>query len=393
MAAFDGKLIALVLLFFLLGTSNTIVTKVIFTLQGTGADGNPELFRKPAFGNWDMFFGMILVLIPYVLQQRSRRAHQSKLDVPLVGSASTSSQSTASMRKQVMLIAVPAIFDVLGTGLSLVGIILIPASVWQMLRGPEIIFAALLMVFVLRRKLFRFHYLGVCLAFAGICCVSYSTLANGGTTGAGFSSTVVAFGVGITILSQLVQACQIIAEEKLLIDLDMEPLLVVGVEGMWGLCIMTFIVYPILWVAPGMDHGHLEDPIDTIALIQSSSVIMFFVVMDFLSCAVYNVLGQRITKEMSGMMRVMLEATRTLFVWLFNLAWHYFVDPTSMFGEAWTTWSYLAALGFILLIVGQMTYGEVLKWPGFKYPSLQMEYASPLLCSPKRGVIGFASPH
>merc|ERR1712226_1708900 len=95
--------------------------------------------------------------------------------------------------------------------------------------------------------------------------------------------------------------------------------------------------------------------------------------MDFLSCAVYNVLGQHITKEMSGMMRVMLEATRTMCVWVFNLGWHYLVDPQSPFGEEWTYWSYFEAVGFVLLILGQMTYGEKVRWPGFEYPPMSLE--------------------
>merc|ERR1712062_157776 len=112
--------------------------------------------------------------------------------------------------------------------------------------------------------------------------------------------------------------------------------------------------------------------------IESSKPILFFVIMDFTSCAVYNVLGQKITQDMSGMMRVMLEATRTLCVWVFNLFWHYCVDPTSGFGEAWNKWSYMEGFGFILLIIGQSTYGDLLKLPGFHYPPLKGGLASPI---------------
>merc|ERR1712217_364136 len=122
---------------------------------------------------------------------------------------------------------------------------------------------------------------------------------------------------------------------------------------MWGLLIMSVIVYPVLWACPGHDSGSLENPVDTVDMIESSTPTQMFVVLDFLSCAVYNVLGQKITQDMSGMMRVMLEATRTLCVWLFNLYWYYNVDSESLFGERWNNWSKLEGIGFVLLIVGQ----------------------------------------
>ena len=38
------------------------------------------------------------------------------------------------------------------------------------------------------------------------------------------------------VLSQLFAGCQFISEEKILGDYYLDPLKVVGLEGMWGLC-------------------------------------------------------------------------------------------------------------------------------------------------------------
>lgn len=390
----------LILMFFLLGTSNTIVTKVIFTLQGHGLEAGEKPFHKPAFGNWNMFFGMTLVLGAWKCSQRRKQGAAMNADLGSMKNLLIAEEREAtSFKKQSMMVAMPAIFDIFGTGLSLIGIILIPASVWQMLRGAEIIFAALLTVLVLKRPLFCFHWLGVFFALVGISCVSAATIMGTAVSpdadDAG-AAHLVAIGVAVTLLSQVVQAAQIIAEERLLVDFDLDPLLVVSVEGVWGMLIMSFIICPALYFAPGSDNGRAEDSVDTAAMISSNSIIQFFVVMDFLSCAVYNVLGQQITKEMSGMMRVMLEATRTMCVWVFNLGWHYMVNPNSIFGEAWTTWSYLEAVGFLFLILGQMTYGEKIRWTclGLRYPTeLEQEMCSPQLrASPRAGLAAFMSP-
>jgi len=208
--------------------------------------------------------------------------------------------------------------------------------------------------------------------------VSVATLASSGDHGSEDtsaasatstkSSSLVVVGIALTLGSQVITAVQIILEEHFLTDSGMEPLLIVGVEGLWGFFFMTFVIYPILWLCPGPDHGHAEDVVDTAYLLQNSWIVQAIAVADLVSCLVYNIVGMKLTAAMSGVMRTMLEATRTLMVWIFNLGWHYFVNPNSMFGEAWTTWSYLELFGFALLILGQATYGAKLKFPGLYYP-------------------------
>lgn len=287
--------------------------------------------------------------------------------------------------RQYLLIAVPAIFDLAATALNLVGLILLPASVWQMLWGAQTVFAALLTVLVLGRRLYAFHWIGVMLALAGITCVGTASVfsmheaastpndqehAENAESFTGVTdASLAAVGVIVTTIAQALQAAQVIAEEKLMCEVEMTPILVVGVEGVWGLFIMSVIVYPVLWALPGHDSGSLENPLDTVEIMKSSSSIQMVVVLRVLSCAMYNVMALRITQDMSGMMNVMLEATRTICVWIFNLIWHYYVNDRSNFGEPWTHWSYLEGMGFLLLILGQTAYSEILKLPGFAYPT------------------------
>ena len=62
-----------------------------------------------------------------------------------------------------------------------------------------------------------------------------------------------ALGIGLVILSQIVQAGQIVTEEFLLKDLDMPAMRVVGYEGLWGTLAMIFIACPLAYVVPGAD--------------------------------------------------------------------------------------------------------------------------------------------
>ena len=67
--------------------------------------------------------------------------------------------------KQKLLLCLPTIFDLAATVLMNIGLLYVTASVYQMMRGAEMLFAALFSVVFLRRTLNRFHYGGIS------CCV------------------------------------------------------------------------------------------------------------------------------------------------------------------------------------------------------------------------------
>merc|ERR1719329_1347464 len=71
--------------------------------------------------------------------------------------------SAVSYRKKVFMVSVPAFFDLLATGFCCMGMLYIPASIWQMLKGGSIIFCGILSVTFLRRKLYVFHWCGLLL--------------------------------------------------------------------------------------------------------------------------------------------------------------------------------------------------------------------------------------
>lgn len=53
---------------------------------------------------------------------------------------------------------------------------MVPASVWQMLRGATLVLVAIMSVFILKRKLYRHHLTGLFLVVAGSALVGYSAI-------------------------------------------------------------------------------------------------------------------------------------------------------------------------------------------------------------------------
>merc|ERR1712232_988362 len=113
---------------------------------------------------------------------------------------------------------IPAGFDLLATAFCCIGIMYIPASVWQMLRGSALIFAALLSVFFLKRKMHAFNWVGLFLCVVGITAVGLanvfgvSTEETSGQGGKRDTGDLI-YGMTLVLLGQIVQAAHVIAEE------------------------------------------------------------------------------------------------------------------------------------------------------------------------------------
>merc|ERR1719336_497781 len=175
-------------------------------------------------------------------------------------------------------------------------------------------------------------------------------------------------GISFVLAAQVVQAAQIIAEEFLMKSVDLPPLSIIGWEGFWGTLMMFVVVYPVLYALPGNDLGHMEDFFDTLEMIRNSTTLATVIAIFFFSCASFNATGIAVTAALSGVHRMMLDASRTLLIWGFGLLVHYRIDPTSPFGETLSDYSGLQLVGFTILVLGQAVYGEVVKVPGLKYP-------------------------
>jgi protein-S-isoprenylcysteine O-methyltransferase Ste14 len=274
----------------------------------------------------------------------------------------------------VLLVAYPAAFDLLATAFACIGILYLPASIWQMLRGACLIFSAIFSITFLKRKLEMYHWFGLAICVVGIVSVGYAGVLSSNaaaaaesTDGSGSMGGVL-FGIGMVLLGQIVQAAQVIAEEWLMKDVDLPSMQIIGWEGIWGSLMMLGIVYPVLWILPGQDHGHQEDLPDTFVMLSNNPQLFVCFMVYLFSCATFNATGIAVTGALSAVHRMMLDASRTTVIWGFGLIVHYYYDPSSPFGEQWTVYSPLQMLGFLVLVVGQATYGAVVRWPGFNYP-------------------------
>ena len=77
------------------------------------------------------------------------------------------------------MLTVPAVLDLIATVLMYVGLLSVTASVYQMLRGAMLVFAALFGTVFLKRQLNSMHYGGIVGTLIGIAIVGAASLLSG----------------------------------------------------------------------------------------------------------------------------------------------------------------------------------------------------------------------
>ena len=131
------------------GTSNSILSKILLSVQSVGITGQTESFVKPLFQTTWMFFGMVVALIVHFIHRGVTKARGGRKGYQAVSESPGPSVGI----KHLLMLAMPASFDLVATGLSMMGLVFVEVSVSQMLRGAAIVFVAFLKQTVLKHKL------------------------------------------------------------------------------------------------------------------------------------------------------------------------------------------------------------------------------------------------
>jgi len=341
------------------GTTTSLFAKIVYELTGEGLDGKEKLFQKPWAMTTVMFVGMTFCLPLAYWKEAHDKKHGGKSDMeePLIPQQAAVAKGSF---KETLLLAIPSFFDLVATVLMNVGLLSVTASVYQMMRGAEMLFAALFALVFLKRHLNKFHGLGILCCVVGIGMVGCSSLLSGeGSSTHPVSTEQMLMGMGLIVASQAVQAAQLTFEDFFMADLDMEPMKIVGFEGIFGTAMMLFILLPVAYFLPGPEgYGLHEDTIDTLHMIGSSKGLQIVLAVDMFALLSYNISGMMVTSHLGAVFRTVLETMRTLFVWLLGLLLYYTPLGMGRLGESWTMWSYLQAAGFCVLVTGTLVYGK-----------------------------------
>jgi len=164
-------------------------------------------------------------------------------------------------------------------------------------------------------------------------------------------------GILLIVAGQVVMAFQGVYEEKILVKYDVNPLLAVGWEGLFGLTILTITLcamIPYKVVVYGVRVGDFHEAV--IQLGNDATLLVCFI-GTIISIGFFNFAGMLVTKKMNATTRTVLDSVRTVVVWVSFLS--------LPFGwELFTTKSLLIkVLGFVTVVSGVFLYNNILFVP------------------------------
>ena len=216
----------------------------------------------------------------------------------------------------------PALCDVLGTSLMYIGLNLTSASSFQMLRGSVIIFTGLLSVGFLNATLQGFKWLGMGLVTLGLVVVGVSDIYFDDQPNDDINGIIT--GNLLIIMAQIVTAIQMVTEQKFLNQYDVPALLAVGLEGLFGMTILSLLLIPFYYIHVSSTfsrnpYGRLEDIFFAFKEIRDNPIILAALGLTVLSIAFFNFAGITVTKRISATSRMVLDSVRTLVIWMVSI--------------------------------------------------------------------------
>jgi hypothetical protein len=221
-----------------------------------------------------------------------------------------------------------------------------------MMRGFIVVITAVMAVIFLGRKQYAHHILSLAVIVSAVAIVGLVSVSNSGDS-SGSETTVL--GVTLLLIAQCFTGGQFVTEEKLLSGYYLDPLLVVGLEGMWG-CIYYLIVLPIFQNVscdnPDLcNNGVIEDSLAALVQLATYPGLLISSIGIVISIACFNATGVAVTKYASAAQRSTIDTCRTLFIWIIQLLRK---KETFLLGEA---------IGFVLLVGGTLVYNEIVVLP------------------------------
>eukprot|EP00727_Mastigamoeba_balamuthi_P006031 m51a1_g2047 putative solute carrier family 35 member f6 (420) ;mRNA; r:1382448-1384140 len=363
----------------LTGCVNTCITKAQDDSEAVGWGGKDKhSFNHPWTQSLMMFWGEGMCLAVFFFMRYMPRP-KGRGEAPYKNNPMTFWELFPP------LLAIPAALDLLGSSIASIGLLYTTASVWQMFRGSIIIFTCILSMIFLKRKIPPYRWVAVIITICGLILVGFSSFfgskdsaTNSGSSeeeasDAGWKTLI---GIVLILVGQLFGGVQMVVEEILLKKREYEPVHMVGMEGLFGTLLMSFIALPILFFIPGdnpspYDHGSYDNAIDAFQQMGNNGALCAFCIISFFSIAFFNFFGLNVTKYLTAIHRTLIDACRSILIWMWQLFTFYVISRN--YGEEWTKWSWFQVGGFILLMVGTFIYNGILKLPWFSYEEEKAE--------------------
>lgn len=426
MGHFDRAAVLSMLLLIGFGTCSSLLSKILVSTKAEGTP--PDMDTKDYYGYYDseanitvagwingsnryqkfsksfsisfiMFIGMFLVYpswIAYMFIQAKREGR------PFVFPKRTFLQFLCPL--------LPSVCDCTATTLNMYALRYVDASTEGMLSGSQIVFTAILSFFFLKKKIWLFQLIAIVTAVVALVLIGGSEVLKSKFEGSDdeeetstVSSSQRFLGVVLIIIAFFVGSIQNVFLEKILEGL--EPLEIVGLQGFWGMLVVSFICLPAVYYIPtttpypgsdlsspqfpdyrpGKDSNDFaltsfESILDTFDKVKNSQKIaaLYFVYLFILFF--FNIGVIAVVNYTSALNYTIVVTVRSLLVWIILLIIGHTVgeelrQTEYAYSEIWSRASWMQLSGFILNLVATVINNRFYEFPCLPYPEFRKEAA------------------
>ena len=250
--------------------------------------------------------------------------------------------------------AIPAFFNLINSAMRWASLVFVAASVAEMLiSGMELVLSVCATRVIRGRNITSIRWLGVLVVTAGIILVgTFDTNnvahdVNEGENSSGEAVNRQVIGILLILGQSVMSVFQDLTEEVFMQEAEFPPMLLVGMEGAYGVIIALILYLPI---APLLG----ENPSDVANSFQGN-VIALTIGWTLLVCVtgIFNIAATAVT---SSMTRNVWKNMRTLLVWIMGLILFYSTGSSDL-GESFDIpGSLLILLGYAVMCLGIFVY-------------------------------------
>ena len=366
-------LIILSIFYVLAGACNAGFNKYIVSQETLGLK-----FSHGWFLNLVMFIGESMGIPVFYLFFNKKKSPKEETKIVQETHEEEPEEEEKKPEINKFLLAIPGFLDTCSTGLANIGLILLPASIYQMLKGSLIIMTFLMSKFIVKNKHTCDHYVAIPVSTTGVVLVGLSAYLNAGEksddTGNFSDAKTTLLGIVLMVIAMFILSIQFCFDEHFMRKYSCHPLICIGYEGIFGffinllLCIIFYFIkcgsyedkeeppYFVKNMCTG-DNDNVWRPENIVFAFRqliNNSLLSILVPITIIFMASFNIFGVSITKYGSATTRTVTDNCRSFLVWIF------FLMPFNQ-KDLIETFNVLQLIGFLLICLGAFIYNGLFK--------------------------------
>lgn len=331
------------------------LTTISLKIQGT-----TYRFKYSGFQTLLLFIGeylnIVVFAIPLLFSKKYRENHFKDL-------VKTAKATKQELKYTKLWTAIPCLLECLSSGMYFTSLLLMPASVSNMLQGAQIVATCLFSLWINKNPILRHHFLGVSLATLGFFFVGLAgfmgSVAEEVNHDLHYTAQGYFFGLVCIMGNLIFHSIQTNVEEKIMRKYAISPQRVVGLEGLFGIIWMFGLISILTYVPCPNDQlcnmsGYFEDIVSALKEIEAQPGLMFWCGATVVAIFFFNLFGMILIHRVNAVYKVFWDNTMSIFIWATALVLGFETFNKKHFA--------IQGTGYIFLIIGNLTYSEVLRW-------------------------------